>query len=452
MFDIMQRLFRKKYICIVVIVTMLFGIFGYMYNVLVVNRQKSMIIEFNYPGAEKGLNPDGSIFEISDLKSPEVIEKAKEGLKDKSIDTEFLLSRIFITSKVTGQSLDKIISAVHNEQNLIYMPTTFYVYYSQKNKFSKNESDIFMENLSKAYTEHFKEKYTEKNDILIYDPEQYDFFGKDYLEIYTIFKNKVDSMYEFINNHRSENRAFYSEDKANLGMAAKKIESFRDINLEKFYAYVVQNGISKNNMETIKRTDYLISDTTFDYDKLNDAAQIGNMALEQYESGIIAVAFIPSIDAKRNYYMSRTKTGLDDLTKKSYDNGISASRKLKDIEYYKSIYEKFSGIRATAGNKRLIAESMMINLSDELAQISQEVLKIDDEYLEHKAMNYFNIRLPEYSLFSVGLIVKFVILGFILALAAVMFMEFLEKMLITKIKVIAKAFSSMKLLSDKRGE
>ncbi|HAL63461.1 MAG TPA: hypothetical protein DCO93_03335, partial [Clostridiales bacterium] len=65
MFDIMQRLFRKKYICIVVIVTMLFGIFGYMYNVLVVNRQKSMIIEFNYPGAEKGLNPDGSIFEIS---------------------------------------------------------------------------------------------------------------------------------------------------------------------------------------------------------------------------------------------------------------------------------------------------------------------------------------------------------------------------------------------------
>ena len=77
-----MRIFKKKYIIFVLIVTMLFGTGGTMYNVFIKNRQKSMLIEFNYPGSENGLNPDGSVFEISELKSTEVIERAKKNLNN----------------------------------------------------------------------------------------------------------------------------------------------------------------------------------------------------------------------------------------------------------------------------------------------------------------------------------------------------------------------------------
>ena len=448
LFKAIQRLLKVKYIFIILAVTMLFGALGSLYNILILNRQKNLVIEFNYPGAEKGLNPDGSVFEISELKSQGVIEKAMENLKDQSIDAEFLRSRIFITSKVSETSLDKIVSAVHNEQNLIYRPAAFYVYYSQKNKFSKNESDIFMENLAKAYSDYFHEKYSEKNDVLLYTEDQYNFTDKDYLEIYTIFKNKVDSMYSYITNHQNENRAFYSEDKVNLGMAAKKIESFRDVNLEKFYAYIVQNAVSKDSSEHAKRVSYLISDTSLEYDKLHNASVIANEALGRYEPAIIAVAYIPSVNAKRNYYMSRTKTGLDDLTKQSYENGILASKKLKEIEEYRNLYNKFSQVYYTEYTKQQAAEAMVQQLSDDLKAISEEVLKTDNEYLEHKTMNYFVIRIPEKSSLRLTLIIKFMILGFLLAFGIVVFMEFFEKLLELRLRILARSLSAMQIIGD----
>ena len=443
-----QRLFKRKYLIVLLVTVLLFALMGFLYNVFIVNRQKSMVIEFNYPGAEKGLNPDGSTFEISDLKSTEVIEKAKQNLKA-DIDTEFLRSRVFITSKITGQMLDKIVSAVQDEKNSVYMPTTFYIYYSQKNKFSENESEIFMENLSKAYTEYFTEKYSEKNDVLIFNPEDYDFESKDYIEIYTTLKNKADSMQSYIKNHQNENRAFYADDRDNLGMAAKKIENFSSINLEKFYAYIVQNAITKNNDSTLKRTDYIINENTLEYNKLFDASNIAREALAQYEPGITAVAYIPSVDSKQNYYMSRTKTGLDELTKKSYENGISASIRLKTINKYKSIYERYAAYGNSDEYKISVAENMINDMTKELSDISQEVLKTDNEYLQHKTMNYFNIRLPKESTLRIKLIIKFMILGFILALAGIILFEFFAEDVSKKYTVLEKSFKNIVIVKNK---
>ena len=449
---LISRVLQKKNILLIAVITILCGIGGSMYNIFVVNRQQSMVIEFNYPGSEKGLNPDGSTFEISELKSTAVIEKAKEYMNETESDTEFLRSRVFITSKISDTSIDKIISDVQTEKNTIYMPTTFYIYYSQKNKFSKNESKLFMESLAKAYTEYFSEKYSEKNDILIFDPDNYDFEHIDYIEAHRIFKNKVESMLNYITAHQTENRAFYSEDKLNLGMAAKKLESFRDTSLEKFYAYIVQNSVSKNNSEYIKSLDYLIDDNTLEYKKEIEGSEIIKNAVEKYDPSIAAVAFVPSIDIKKNYYMSRTKTGIDDLTKMSYNDGMTASKTLKEVEYYKSLREKFSVVNFSSAAKKQIADDMLKEMAENLEQISTEILKIDDEYITHKTMNYFVIRLPsDYSL-RLSLIAKFVIAGFAVSLALILFNEFLRMRFLKKVHVIDSAFEAAEEAKKKEEE
>ena len=447
--NFIARIFKKRYILITIITVLLFGALGSLYNVFVKNRQKSMVIEFNYPGSEKGLNPDGSVFEISELKSAEVIEKAKENLADKDLDTEFLRSRIFITSKVSEQSINKIISAVQSEKNIVYMSTTFYIYYSQKDKFSKNESKLFMESLAKAYTDYFGEKYTEKNDILAFKPSDYKFEDTDYVEIHDILKNKVDSMLSYIKTHQNENRAFYSEDRENLGMAAKKLESYRDTELEKFYSYIVQNGISKDNASYLDCIDYFIDEKEIEYRKLIEGSEIIKDATQLYNQDI-AVAFVPSVDAKHNYYMSRTKTSVDYLTKQSYTNGISASKVLKEIDYYRDLKKKFSV--NTNEEKQATAENMISELLDELKQISDEVLKTDNEYLKHKTMNYFAIRLPHDDELRIMLIAKFMILGFLLAFAMVFFLEFLKPKFLKRIQIMEDAFSVAEFAKKKRGE
>ena len=448
----LRRIFTKKNILKVIVISLLFGMLGETYNMLILNRQKSMVIEFNYPGVEKGLNPDGSPFEIANLKSDEVLERAKEQMQYNDIDTAALKSRIFITSKITATTMDKIVSAVQNEKNITYLPTTFYVYYSQKNKLSPNESSIFMQSLADAYTEYFNDKYSEKNNILVYNSDEYDFENSDYQEIYEMLSNKIDSMISFIRNHQQENRAFYSQDLVNLGTAVKRLESFRDVSMKKFYSFIVQNSISKDNDAYVKRVAYIIDDKSFDYKKLKDSSDIAKAALERYEPNITAVVFVPSVDSKHNYYMSRTKTGLDDITKLSYEDGMSAARMLQEIEYYRNLYNKFSYFGDSEISILQQADSMVADLSGELEKISQEVLKTDNEYLEHKTKNYLKIRLPEErGLINLSLIAKFMILGFVLSAAAIIVRRLFEEVLKRRFEKL-KAMASAIVVGNKNGE
>ncbi len=449
--NFLKHILKVKHIAFMLLTVIFFGFAGVMYDVIIIGRQKSMVIEFNYPGAEKGLNPDGSIFEMSELKAPEVIEKAKKNLKDKNIDTEFLRSRIFITTRLRGQSLDNIIAAVQNEENIVYMPTTFYAYYTQKRKFSKNEAALFMESLEKAYTDYFAEKYSEKNDVLIYKDGDYDFGHMDYMEIHRVFKNKTEMMLGYLKTHQNENNTFYSEDGVNLGMAAKKLESFRNINLEKFYSYIVQNSVSKNNTEYVRGLDYLISENETKYEKTHDASDITKAAVSEYAPDIAAVAFIPSVNAKQKYYMSRTTTGIDELTRRSYEDGMEAARTLAELENYRSLRYRFSGFEPAGADKKLRTEEMITGLSKELEALSEEVLKIDNEYLEHKTRNYFKVRLQGRS-DGKTVILKFIILGFILAFAIVIFIEFFKKRVFDRMLMLEEAFSSIEIVKKKRRE
>lgn len=453
MFSI-RRFFKKKYFAIMIIIPLVFGMMGETYNFLIKNRQKSMVVEFNYPGSEKGLNPDGSVFEISNLKSDEVLNRAREYMGDaeSDYDNEFLRSRIFITSKITSQSLDRIISNIQEDKATAYLSTTFYVYYSQKNKFSKNESIKFMESLAKAYTDCWEEKYSENNDILTYTADSYNFDGTDYTEIYLILNNRVESMIDYVRAHQKENRAFYSTDEMNLGMALKKLESFRDINLEKFYAIIVQNAISKNNSEYVKRIKYLLESNSLEYEKLKAASDIAKQSIEQYDTKISSVAFVPTIDSNNSYYMSRTKTGLDSLAKQSYQDGIASYRILQSMSDYTNLYDKFSKVSASSEENISMADKMVSDLSSELSEISKEIVKTDDEYIEHKTMNYMSIRLPSDNKVSLSFIVKFGILGIMLALAVILFEEFLKNKMLERFKVLKSAFSNIYLSGEKRGE
>ena len=450
-FQFIQRFLKKKYIILILVVSVLFGMMGEAYNLVIKERQGSMVIEFNYPGSENGLNPDGSSFDISVLKSDEVLNRAKANLKDQGIDTDFLKSRIFITSKISSAMMDKVVSNVQNEKNNVYLPTTFYVYYSQKNKFSKNETALFMQSLANAYREYFNEKYSEKNDVLKFQATDYDFENADYDEIYTVLGNKVDSMIMFMQAHQKENRAFYSEDQVNLGTAVKRLESFRDVNLMKFNSYIVQNCVSKNNQEYVKRVNYFVENKTMEYEKFRDASEITKRILSEYDPSVIAIAFIPSIDSKNNYYMSQAKTGIDDLTKQSYEDGMSASRVLKDVNAYQNLSVKFKEAGPADATTRDKADEMVKLLLSELEEISADVLKTDTEYLQHKTMNYLKIRLPQHtSVINLRLILKFAILGFVLAMAVVVITEMLQEKFGEKFKKLKAAVASIKTVKKHR--
>ena len=103
--NVVNRFMKKRYLALVLILPIIFGALGELYNVFVISRQKCMIIDFNYPGSEQGLNPDGSMFDISDLKSDEVLKNAIAGMDEHNYDIDTLRSRIFISSKISNPEI-----------------------------------------------------------------------------------------------------------------------------------------------------------------------------------------------------------------------------------------------------------------------------------------------------------------------------------------------------------
>ena len=105
------------------------------------------------------------------------------------------------------------------------------------------------------------------NSVLRFEPDSYDFSDYDYTEIYDMLYDKADRMLALLNEHNSENRAFRSKENVNLSTLRDELRNFRDVELEKFNAYVVQNNISKDRPAFVNKLSYLINHSTVTYRK-----------------------------------------------------------------------------------------------------------------------------------------------------------------------------------------
>ena len=449
--DKLQKLFEKRTIVLVCVITMCCLVFGMFYNIFVNLRTGDLRLEMNYPGSEKGLYPDGSVFDISELVSDNILDNAKASLECKDISNDDLRNQIEITTQFSSSYLEQVFSIVQSDTNAVYMPTTFFIHYTQKNKFAKNEARKLMINIADEYTKYFNERYSSKNDILKFSQDDYDFSSKDYPEIYTTFSNKLDSMLALLAEHEKERGNFVGKDGANIKTIYNELKDFRDVNLEKFNSFIVQAGVSKNNEKYIKSINYLIEDNKDKFKKTNNKSLIEKAALEKYDPNIIAIAFIPSIDASNDYYMNRTKTGIDDLTEQSYSDGINAAATLKEIERLNTLKEKFNLPNGSDEENILKAESMVNSISSELESLSKRVVAVDNDFLQYKTKNYFNLIIAKKkSIISKRLILKSLIAGIFLALVFVIFFDPLILMLKKKARSVKTVMNVIRNDNTKR--
>ena len=103
----MYRILQAKYIIFVLLAALSFAVIGEAYYVLILSNQKSMTVSFNYSGAELGLNPDGSRFNISELTNDEILNEAKAGLELEKSDNADIRSRLFYNHEVFPKGYGK---------------------------------------------------------------------------------------------------------------------------------------------------------------------------------------------------------------------------------------------------------------------------------------------------------------------------------------------------------
>ncbi len=443
------RLFQRRYIAFELLVIIAFAIFGEMYHVLILSNTKGMAINLNYPGVENGLNPDGSRFVISEMTSDEILDAAKAGLKVEKMSNDDIRQSLFITTKFSQKEMDTVVSDICDGLQGSYVPTTYHVYYTQKNKLAKNETCQFLNALAETYRNYFYTHHAENNSVLEFDDSDEDYSKYDYYEMYTVLYNKAERMIELINSHQSENRSFRADDNTSFSTLNDELVNFKDVKLERFNAYIIQNDISKSRVTYVNKLTYLIDKNTIDYNKKSSSSEITKNALTKYDPQIIAVAFVPSVDSTNQYYMSRTKTGIDDLAKDSYNDGIEAERVAKKLDEYNSRLRRYSAAADSTETEIDEAGKYLTEILSDFKKLSDKVKSFDDEYLEYKTDQYLTYTVDEKSpILNLAVMIKFAAVGFILAVLVVLYIEIFRDIITEKTKGAKKFFGVVRRITN----
>lgn len=390
---IKQRLkaINKKAIVGVLVLSIVLSIPVTVYEYIKISHTNYMTITLNYSNARKGLTPNGARFNIAEIKSDKVLKKALEYLGDDSLSIEDVKDRITINSKSPQSSVENVSAAISKDESYTYCPSEFVIYYDQGNKLERNKTGAFLYALSRAYEDYFAENHAGKSTILEYDIA--DKLKKyDYKEQYEMLKDKVSEMLRYLDKRNSENNTFKSQTTGyTFGDLISILSNIKNVDLEKLEAYVIQNGITQNKTNFLKKQNYLFEEKSLQYRMSNESSIIAKDAMDEYDSHIISVSFVPAYDDKNEFYMSRTKTGLDSIVLDSYNDGLTASNASKQIDNINYTISKFEKASDTTKTESVTVEKMISNIGKYINNVSNLAIQTDKDYSKSTSNGYITV-------------------------------------------------------------
>ena len=373
----------------------LIPLLGGTYNFLASYNRQGMTLTLSYSGSEKGYNPDGSKFNIYEIKSDAIISEMLSRMDIDELTTPFVKTRITIEAKSAKQSYTRVYSAITNSRSSFYVPMEFTIWYSQKDKFAENHTVQLLTTLSEVYTEYFFEKYTQKNTVL--DVSGLDLSKYDYSEIVTIYGDRIASMLALLDSYKNENSTFRStETNQTFVNLMDMLNNLRSVELPKLEAYITTSGVSKDRFTFLNKLAYQKSAQGLRYNKANSSKSIILGAIDLYDAELTGSLFIPTVDRNNNLYMNKTKTGIDYLSQDAQAKGEESEAIHADLDRYDfltSVYEQ-SGVTTSSPAMRT-AQEMTENINKQLANIAVLAQKTCDEYLSNKTNDYLSFSIPE---------------------------------------------------------
>lgn len=344
-------------------------------------NKKSVVLSLNYEEASKGQNPNLTRYNVYELKSDRVMERVIDnaGLQDVLTPAE-LSDHIDIAENSSGKTIDP------NDSSTYYISTSYTVSY-RKNKQIKNISiDDMMAIICKSYNDMFHEEYVGTKSVLKYDLG--DIEGKEYIEIAKLFTNKSDQMLRYIQQRIEENATYRSDITGQSFQTIKKmIQNVQNYSIKKYSAFVLESGLSRNKDHYIRTLNYKNDMLNIKYQKFMIDYNVRKQQVQDYDSAMIGTVMVPSINEKQEYYMSRTNTGTDYLTKEA-DYSLSQGNAVdRDIIDNNDIIAKVNASTADEESYQK-ADELIKTVDEELKQVANTADTTDKEYIKHTTKDY----------------------------------------------------------------
>lgn len=344
-------------------------------------NKKSVVLSLNYEEASKGQNPNLTRYNVYELKSDRVMERviSNAGLQDVLTPTE-LSEHIDIAENSSGKTIDP------NDSSTYYISTSYTVSYRMNREIKNISVDDMMTLICKSYNDMFHEEYVGTKSVLKYDLG--DIEGKEYIEIAKLFTNKSDQMLRYIQQRIEENATYRSDITGQSFQTIKKmIQNVQNYSIKKYSAFVLESGLSRNKDHYIRTLNYKNDMLNINCQKFMIDYNVRKQQVQDYDSAMIGTVMVPSINEKQEYYMSRTNTGTDYLTKEA-DYSLSQGNAVdRDIIDNNDIIAKVNASTADEESYKK-ADELIKTVDEELKQVANTADTTDKEYIKHTTKDY----------------------------------------------------------------
>ena len=380
------------------VTTMLFGFL----NHFEMKKSVHAIVSLNYSEASQALNSNGTRYNMAEIISDEVVEKAIEKGALEDVTVKQLKNCLVVYPCVQGGVGD---------ESQYHISTEFAVEYHASKDTAHLDSENVIKLITSAYKEYYIEKYTDNFSI---DAEKPEFENMEYMDIVSYFDKETMAILNYLYGMAGKNPSFVTESGSTFNSIAGKVHQFKETQLnQNLKSLILQNGIAREKNEYVDRLLYHNKNVDFDRQKNEVSYQLCNKAIDMYSEEMTRVVLVPTWDQAGKYYMGRTKVGVDELSvmATNFSNYVASNE--KEIMDNKLIIDKIS---ANKKNEETYAsaDSLVESIYSSIKAFEKEAINAGREYSRHKMNQCVAVSIYGVSLMSeLKLIVLFAAFAYV---------------------------------------
>lgn len=375
-----QFFFGHKWLTLSLFLALCLIISGY--NYIKSLNTASTVVSMEYEEAARGLTPSQTRFNIFEIQSAEVMEK--------------LIDYAGLRGIINAEELSKCVSvgATHSRNvsgNENFISTSYVIEFTKSDKISKRSAESMLSLLCKAYREFFVEHYGINHSILSFEISDLE-FNDEYLLAADLLELKSEQLRKYVQLCRRSNKNYRDPD-TGITFAAleQRVDNFFNYDLARLRSYIIENGIANDKTNLNAMLDYRIRMDSLTYNKLMAAYDEDNKGIKMYDTAMSAVVMIPTEDVTMRYYMSRTKTGMDNLALHADAQLLGATERSKEIEYKSYLIGKMKEADPQQEQKKK-ADAMILQMKETLESLAGDIRTVDSSFASYKARNYLSFR------------------------------------------------------------
>lgn len=342
----------------------------------------SMLMAFNYEEAAKGQNPNGTRFNESDILSDEILEKVIEK-GDLKISVGKLSELLTLSTPLDSQKLD-----VSKESNM-KISTEYWIHCSPRVSLHHTDPKTVLNVLVDVYRDNFTRNYAENDSVLDLSFDGLE--GMEYLDVKNYLKMQATKLKDYLPGNSNESNSYRAEEsEETFASLYEKIQNFIDVELERYGAFVLENGLSSNKDTYQSRMQYAnhILDTSRKKDMAAHDVRIE--AIDSYNAYMTRFVLIPTYDEEQEFYMSRTKVGVDYFADEATEFLESATETVEKMQYNTYASAQIGKSNPTAQNHEQ-ANQQIESLKAELLNLANQSRELCDTYIEEKRDGYMQV-------------------------------------------------------------